>query len=198
MSGRRRLRLGLLPAAVVVVFSVVLAAPPATAMPVLDQSFTAPDDLSGTINDGCKYLAQTFTAGVIGMLTGVNVNVISRRDAPPLRIAIRDATNDRPQGPPLGIRYQTQRRVRLFGRLIGFSERIPVVAGHRYAIQLNYGGAEPTPGVGLGSWAGGTGNHYLGGRMLAADCPAYGDTRFWHVEDISFDLHFRTFVEPAP
>lgn len=166
-------------------------------MPVLDQSYTEPDGVGAAINEGCRYIAQTFTAGLTGTLTGVNVDILSRRDAPPLRITIRHAMNDRPQGAPLGIRYQAQRRVRLFGSPIAFSEEISVVAGQRYAIQVNYGGAELGSGW-LGSWAGGAGNGYLGGRKLGGDCPTYGGTGFWHAEDPFVDLHFRTFVDPAP
>jgi hypothetical protein len=195
MNGKRRL--GLFPVALIMMLLVVLSAPPAAALPVLDQSFDNPDGLAAAINEGCKYVVQTFTAGVTGTLSGVNVNVISRRDASPLRIAIRDATSGRPKGSPIGIRNLAEPQARL-SRLIAFGEEIPVVAGHQYAIQVSYLGAEPGFGAGQGSWAGGTGNQYLGGRILFGECPFRGGAPFWHVEDLSFDLHFRTYVEPAP
>jgi hypothetical protein len=179
-------------------FSVAISAFPAAATSVLDQSNTTPDDLLSIINEGCTYVAQTFTAGVSGSLTGVNIDVRSTPDAHPLRVVIRDARNDRPLGSPLGIRNMRRPQAPL-SRLIVFHEEIPVVAGQHYAIQVSYRAAGVGPGVflGRGDWHGGSGNQYLDGRSLSGDC-SFGDTGFWHVMPISDDLHFRTYVEPAP
>jgi hypothetical protein len=174
----------------------VAAAPPATAMPILDQSFTTSGHLVFVINEGCKYAAQSFTVGVTGMLTGVNIDVQKGlEDVPPLRVVIRHSRHNRPFGPPVGSRSLADPQAPLT-RLIAFDESIPVVAGEHYAIQVNYQGAEPGAGQGLGAWYGGFENEYPGGRAAAGDCPGYGST-FWYV-DPSYDLHFRTYVEPTP
>jgi hypothetical protein len=174
----------------------VVAAPPAAAMPILDQSNTTPDDLLSVINEGCTRVAQTFTAGVSGTLTGVNIDVRSSPDARPLRVVIRPASNDRPLGSPLGVRNLRRPQAPLT-RLVAFDEEIPMVAGQQYAIQVNYRRAEAGVSPGHGDWQGGSGNQYLGGRSFSGGC-SFGDTGFWHVMPISDDLHFRTYVEPAP
>jgi hypothetical protein len=175
----------------------MLSAAPAEAMPVVDQSYTTPGHLLAVINEGCKYVAQSFTVGVSGTLTGVNIDVQSAREVvPPLRVVIRRSRHNRPLGPPLGVRSLADPRAPLT-RLIAFDEAIPVVAGEHYAIQVNYQGAEPGAGHSLGAWDGGTDNGYVGGLAIFGDCPGYGGT-FWYVLDPSYDLHFRTYVEPAP
>ena len=82
-------------------------------------------------------------------------------------------------------------------RLIGFIQQIPVVAGQRYAIVVSFKGAEPGYGHGLGEWLGATGNLYSRGQHLSGECPTYGDPGFWHVWPDGYDLHFRTYVDPA-
>jgi deazaflavin-dependent oxidoreductase (nitroreductase family) len=59
-----------------VALPVALSAGPAEATPVLDQSFTTPTNLGAGLNQGCKYVAQTFTAGVTGTLIAAVVVVV--------------------------------------------------------------------------------------------------------------------------
>jgi hypothetical protein len=172
------------------------AALPATATSVLDQSFTTPDDLFSAIGEGCTYIAQTFTAGVTGTLTGVNIDVQANPDAPPLRVVIRRTHNGSPLGTPLGVRSLAYPKAPL-SRLIAFDEGISVVAGRLYAIQVNFRGVEAGSG-GQGGWDGAIDDHYLGGRAMGGDCPSYGDPGFWDVTASPYDLHFRTYVEPTP
>jgi hypothetical protein len=54
----------------------------------LDQSFVAPFDLLADINDCCRFIAQTFTAGLTGTLAGVNMDVGSDSTFP-LHVVIR-------------------------------------------------------------------------------------------------------------
>ena len=53
----------------------------------IDQSVTSPSDLSALINDGFRYVAQTFTAGRAGQLLGVEIAVTGVTDTP-LRVNI--------------------------------------------------------------------------------------------------------------
>ncbi len=175
----------------------VVVALPATATSVLDQSFTTPDDLFAAIGEGCTYQAQTFTAGVTGTLTGVNIDVQANPDAPPLRVVIRRTHNGAPLGTPLGVRSLAYPKAPL-SRLIAFEDGIPVVAGRLYAIQVNFRGVRAGAGSGAGGWDGAIDNHYLGGRAMAGDCPGYGDPGFWDIASSPYDLHFRTYVEPTP
>lgn len=195
-----RTRRSAIPAAVALALLTVTWAPPAAATPVVDQSFTSPYNLGANINEGCKYIGQSFTAGMTGNLTAVNLDQRSIRSdgTPPLRVAIRTVANNKPYGDPLGFRYLYYPQAPL-SRLITFRQEIPVVAGQQYAIVVSYRGSEPGAGQALGFWYGATGDPYPGGRMFAGQCPSYSYTGFWYVSTgwASYDLHFRTYVEPA-
>jgi hypothetical protein len=182
------------PIAVAMMLSVALSESPAAAVPVLDQSFTSPGSLFMVINEACTYAAQTFTAGVTGTLTGVRIDVQSNPDAPPLRVAIRKAVYNRPSGAPLGVQYLADPDAPL-SRLITFDQQIGMLAGHHYAIVVKYRGAEAGVGGSMGGWDGGADNEYVRGRAVSGDCSGFGGPGFWHVWP-SYDLHFRTYVEP--
>src|SRR3954471_12329424 len=64
---------------------------PATPIsPVVDQSFTSADNSSSLINEGARFVAQIFTAGRTGLLTGVNVDVLDCCNSPyALDVALR-------------------------------------------------------------------------------------------------------------
>jgi len=197
-----RFRTGKLAAVSSVAALTVLLATPAEATPVVDQEFTKVTNVSVTavINAGCKYAGQTFTAGLSGTLTGVNIEVSSNEGAPPLRVAIRATRWGRPSGDPLGVHYLKNPQAPLT-RLITFPQQIPLLAGERYAIVVSYKGAQPAPGPGFGSWAGaGTQSPpslYPRGRMFFGDCPLYGLSTFWNFDPglSLYDLHFRTYME---
>jgi hypothetical protein len=169
-----------------------LVAPPAAATKMLDQSFTTGYNLGAWIGDGCEFVAQTFTAGITGALTGVNIDVESIPGAPPLRVVIRTGTRGRPSGPPLAVRYLSNPQAPL-SRLIAFAQPIPVVAGQQYAIQVNYRGVKSRTEAGW--WKGVAGDPYPGGQMLAGNCSDQ-PTPFWF-SSVPSDVHFRTYVEPA-
>src|SRR5512133_417240 len=65
------------------------------ASPVLDQSFTSPAGASAAVNECCRYVAQTFTAGMTGALTAVSLDVLPLGDLY-LKVAIHGVTNDLP------------------------------------------------------------------------------------------------------
>jgi hypothetical protein len=181
----------------IVAVLMMMPAPAALATPVVDQSHTTTlptSSLSAAINEGCKYMAQTFTAGITGTLTGVNLSIDSNPGAPPMRVAIRAVLNGVPYGAPLSVRYLFNPEAPL-SRLITFPQQIPVVAGGSYAIVVSYKGSL---GHGWGWWDGSTGDLYLRGRNISGECPSYSTPRFWYWWPKSFDLHFRTYVEPAP
>jgi hypothetical protein len=163
-----------------------ISAVPAAAVPIVDQSFTTPDTTAEGIYSPGHYVAQTFTAGITGNLTGVNIDV-NADSAPPLRVVIRTAPDGKPSGPALAIRYLPRDSQFPLSRLITFNSPIPVTAGMQYAIQLNYAG------VISGSWVGARGNVYAGGWEL---WHAPGAQPYWLVIPDE-DLHFRTYVDPA-
>jgi hypothetical protein len=169
---------------------------PAYAAPVLDQSFTAPDDLANIINEGCRLAAQTFTAGVTGTLAGVNIDVRSFYPTYPLRVAIRTARGGNPTSTFLGVALLKKDNNAPLSRLITFPTTVSVSAGRSYAIVVNYKGAVPGAGQGQGYWRGATGNVYTRGHLLGGECPSYGGTAYWHPFP-TYDVHFRTFVDPS-
>jgi hypothetical protein len=164
-----------------------ISAVPAAAVPIVDQSFTTPDNLAESIRGPGYYVAQTFTAGITGNLTGVNIDV-NGLSAPPLRVVIRTAPDGKPSGKALAIRYLPRDGQFPLSRLITFNGPIPVTAGMQYAIQLNYAGV-----TGGGSWDGARGNVYAGGWEL---WHAPAAQPYWLVNPDE-DLHFRTYVDPA-
>jgi len=174
---------------------------PLAAAPVVDQAFTQGSNLTAVLSEGCRYVGQSFTAGITGRLTGVNVDVETfvYSGVHPMRVAIRSVSHGRPTGEALGYRYLYADLQAPLTRLITFPQHIPVVAGRRYAVVLSYRGA-PLGGADVrGQWRGATDDLYPRGRMLFGDCPSYGGTRFWVQVQGSegFDLHFRTYVNPS-
>ena len=75
-----------------------LTVTPGHAVPIVDQSFTSPSNLATVINECCRFIGQTFTAGLTGTLTGVNIDVgPARSDSVlPLLVAIRTVTGSFP------------------------------------------------------------------------------------------------------
>jgi hypothetical protein len=155
---------------------------------VLDQSFTVPSSFGAVINDCCRFVAQTFTAGLSGTLAGVNLSVESASSFP-LHVAIRTV---QPSGVPsstvLGETTLSSSSAPL-SLLITFPQTIQITAGVQYAIVVNYEGAPPPErGRSLGSWPGGAFDGYPAGRSFAS----FADGISWFENLI--DLHFRTYV----
>src|SRR5688572_2393663 len=97
---------------------------------VLDQSFIFPPGLGVGFNGCCKFLAQTFTAGLSGTLYGVNIHVDSVRVSPfPLHVEIRTVG---PSGAPsstiLGETTLTS-SIAPLSLLITFPQTIEITAG---------------------------------------------------------------------
>jgi hypothetical protein len=172
---------------------------PAAASAVVDQAFVEGDNLGAVISDGCRYVGQSFTAGVTGRLTEVNVDVRTHliSGVHPMRIAIRTAWRSKPYGDPLGFAYVGGDA--LLGRLIAFEQDIQVVAGRQYAIVVSYRGA-PLGGAEVsGQWNGATEDLYPRGRLFFGECPTSNSPTLWvlRAAEASYDVHFRTYVDAS-
>jgi hypothetical protein len=174
----------------------VLAAPAAAAEEtVIDQSFTS-GTLEALINECCPFVAQTFTAGVSGVLAGVNVDVFDCcASTASLRVAITTVDADhQPTDVALG-QTTVDTCCPDLARLIPFPQTIPVQAGVEYAIVLSYPDGPPAGAGGAqGAWLGFVGDGYPRGRGLLF-LPGDG----WIESGFGpMDLHFRTYVEQLP
>ncbi|MGE5072066.1 MAG: hypothetical protein ACM3MF_01445 [Anaerolineae bacterium] len=200
LSSTGGLRRRLLPLAVVVAL-LAGALPVSVAhadgqVAVLDQSFISPAGASAAVNECCRYMAQTFTAGMTGALTAVSLDVLPLSDLY-LKVAIQGVTNGLPDG-----------RVYSEVFVLGGPGGIPlsyatldmkidvgtvfVQAGEQYAIVVSYDGSEP--GQAKGSWAGATGDNYAGGAAYATSDPSFTT---WNSAGVpGLDLHFQTYVVP--
>lgn len=161
----------------------------------LDQSFTSPFNLGADINNCCRYVAQTFTAGVSGDLTGVNVAVQDPQPdlQPKLRVEIRTVANDVPTTTVLGAVALDTDSVPIT-QLITLPAPVRVIAGTKYAIVLSYDGApDPGPDQTQGVWTGAGGNLYPSGGLYFS--PDDGTT--WQAFPDA-DVHFQTYVQPLP
>ena len=177
---------------VVVATVLVGLVPGARATPIVDQSFTSPSDLSAQINECCRYVAQTFTAGRTGVLEGINISVEGFRSSG-LHVAIRAVEAGRPTGTVLAGTTLDSNSARL-SRLITFPTEVIVTAGVQYAIVVNYDGApSPGPGQARGGWSGATGDMYTRGALLFSEL----DGLSWFSSSTGHDVHFRTHVSGA-
>jgi hypothetical protein len=192
-----RRRLMLLAACSAFLVGQLVGAPVAVAAPVVDQSVTGVYSLTGTLNACCAYIAQTFTAGVTGRLTGVNAAINTDGDPFPLRVAIRttDANGD-PTSVVLAETTLSRPHSSDTDELIPFGQPPHVSAGVRYAIVVDFPGAPQ--GNHDGSWFGFTDNPYAFGEALASDDG--GSTWFLIGEEAGWnpDLGFRTHVDTGP
>ena len=175
------------------VFSVVSA--PTYAVSILFD-FSSPGGLSAAINEGWKYVGQTFTAPMTGELDWVSLDIYSGRDEF-LQVDLFTAEAGLPTSYLLG-RTILDHSAAPLSEMITFSETINVIHGNEYAIVVNYPNAPPA-GAGnvVGSWAGATHNPYVDGNLVyRRDI----NGSFSRISD--YDLHFRAFFnsqvpEPA-
>ena len=159
---------------------------------VIDQSFTQGSDLGTTINDCCAYVAQTYTAGLTGMLAAVAVDIADFGEHLPLDVEIRTVVNGLPTTTILGA---TTAMNYSLSDIIAFNQDIPQVSGTKYAIVVHFDGA-PTPPHAEGIWSGATGNLYAGGDdVLSFD---NGQTFCFCGGQDNFDSHFITYVNEVP
>jgi len=164
---------------------------------ILDQTFTSPLDEGANINEGFRYVAQTFTAGLSGTLGAVSVDIVNF-GVLPLDLQIRGVTGGSPNTTVLGEAVVASGAATL-AEPITFAQVIPMTAGTQYAIVASYVGAPP-PGAGQdqGDWAGAGGNTdaYPGGGLYASN-----DGNLWFSESGPNDYNdqfFQTWVEPVP
>jgi len=110
-----------------------LTVTPGHAVPIVDQSFTSPSNLATVINECCRFIGQTFTAGLTGTLTGVNIDVgPARSDSVlPLLVAIRTVTGSFPSSTVLSSTTLARGGATL-SELIVFPQAIHLLAGEEY------------------------------------------------------------------
>jgi hypothetical protein len=109
--------------------------------PAVDQSFTAPTNLGAEINECFAFVAQTFTAGRTGALTGVSVDIRGVGSTRP-RVQIRTVPSGAPTPTVLGETVLEANGASL-SQVIAFPTSITVTAGVQYAIVVSYEGAPP-------------------------------------------------------
>ena len=161
---------------------------------VLDQSFTGANSARLVINDSAASVAQTFTAGVSGTLTWVNIDIYSYWEPSyvPLHVTIHGVTDGSPNNTILGERILTGVSGISLDQPIGFAQTIPVTAGLQYAIVVDYWAEYPS-GRALGAWQGSSVDGYAGGMAFELPWSGQGWTPV-----PSVDAHFRTYVQPVP
>jgi hypothetical protein len=153
-----------------------------------DQSFVPGANAVAAINEGFRFVAQTYTASAAGRLRGVSINVVSSSQFR-LHVTVRGVTNGVPNGTVLGEARLAFGGVAL-DQVIAFFNNIPQVAGQQYAIVVDYPAAPPAgAGNGQGNWQGRTGNSYPAGQAAFSN-----NGQSWTAEG-DLDLQFRTFVQ---
>jgi hypothetical protein len=185
--------------------ALLLLAASAARADTIDQSFITPT--SGGVGltnvQGTQgFLAQTFTAGMSGNLTGINLNGNAMCGnpgcgPPPIQITIRTVLAGLPTSTILGTTtFSVNSAINFppnsYGdfpltQLISFSAPIPLLAGREYAIVV-FGPVETSV-----SLFGAQGNYYTGGRAMSS--PDGGLT--WQSHD-PWDFNFQTHMSPVP
>jgi hypothetical protein len=161
------------------------------ATPVLDQSFTEPNNAAAFINEAAPFVAQVYTAGVSGTLASISVDV-SSSDNFPLRVSIRAVAGGLPTAVVLGETLLASSSAAL-SESIAFDERIEQISGQQYAIVLDYPG-QPSPAILTNRWSGASGNAYAPGSLALSL-----DGVNWFIEmPATVDLHFQTVVNALP
>jgi hypothetical protein len=163
----------------------------ASAQGTLDQSVTAGSG-GGVGVWGTERLGQTFTAGITGTLSQVDLDLLTSLDPAPLSVDIESVdANGHPSGTVLAATTVTSSLVPGPTTWVSLplSDGPIVVAGTRYAIVL----ADPADPVGGSKiWADefANPNPYSGG-----DVQLSGDSGSTWLDQPAFSLLFRTYVE---
>lgn len=164
------------------------------AVMMTDQSNIGSVDFGADINECCRYVAQTFTAGVSGNLDGVSVSIHEFGQATgQLRISIFPTQNSLPLFSPLGSTTLPSASSSIADE-IAFFNPIEIIEGTLYAIVADYVNAPPAGAYqSQGIWSGSTGDQYTRGQNLA-----YLDNE-WIYDGDGFDTHFVTYATvPSP
>jgi len=169
----------------------------------LDQSNTVVNggELGVELNSAYFFDAQTFTDGITGDLTRIQLELLSQPqhgemgDISPFSIGvqIRGVSNGIPTADVLSSVVLPPGNY-LLGTFIDFSQPAFVIAGHQYAISVNYIGAPPLgPDSGQGELQGNLFNAYSGGSTFGSV-----DGSSWFSLETDGDIFFQTYVEPTP
>ena len=162
----------------------------------IDQSQTEAGHLASLINECCRYVAQTFTAGIAGSLLGVTVDVFENENVTfPLSVRLSRVSDMTPTLETLAEAVVQSGHSGITDRIL-FDRAVPQRPGDRFAIVLSYDTA-PLPGgggTGIGTWSGELGNLYPRGVALLSI-----DGRNWFTELPDADSAFSTLVAtPTP
>ena len=139
------------------------------------------------INDGARFVGQTYTAGRTGTLSGVAVSVRAAFGSKlPLRVSIRDTVAGLPGNAILGTTTLGTAESPLTS-IIQFSPPVTQLKGQQYAIVVDYPDAPPL-GQAQGAWSGTTTNCYSGGNDVGSE-----DGVTWG--PAPDDLHFKVLIK---
>lgn len=171
--------------------------PTKTDLRLLDQECVEPHNLGANINEGRRFIGQTYRAGVTGRLVGVNISVRSKRSMNPdrgfpqfrLRVTLHRVRNGYPADRIA--ERMLDRDESTLDDFISFDGKVEQVAGEQYAIVVDYPEAPPQGAdQWVGNWAGSTGNPYAEGDLCASN-----DGVTWFISGLNEnDVHFRTYV----
>jgi hypothetical protein len=167
---------------------------------LIDQKMIASTNLGCSINEGSKYVAQTYTAGINGLLMGISIDVSSKRSLNPdqhhplfhLNVAIYDTDGTYPRKKIEEILLDNDES--RLTEMIVFRNPIKQIVGEKYAIVVHYPDAPgPGPGNWIGNWNGTTGNFYKNGELMSSP-----DGKNWRISSLNdHDVHFLTYVNPS-
>jgi hypothetical protein len=151
---------------------------------VTDQEFIPDITMGCYINEGCKYIGQSFTAGKSGKLFDVSIDVYPISNDYNLKVMLFDAENGKPTSNLLASKLLDQSYASLSYSII-FDNDVEIIAGQQYAIVVNYPDApEPLSGMRQGIWMGASG--YDGGNLI------YGNNLVTWGKSKKYDLRFDT------
>jgi len=133
------------------------------AVVVTDQSNTNTANDANAMYNCCFIVAQTYTAGLTGNLTGVSLDISSGSNLQ-LHVAIRTVANGEPTTTVLGETTLATSHTTL-ADIIAFPKPIPQVAGTQYAIVVDHGTGAP-PATIIANWGATLPGTYAAGRLL--------------------------------
>jgi hypothetical protein len=157
-------------------------------------------ELQAEVNEAYLYVAQTFTAGITGDLTRIQLDLVSQPiqgqigEISPfsINVEILGVSNGIPTTNVLSSVVLAPGNY-LLGTFIDFSQPAFVTAGEQYAIAVNYIGAPPIgPGSGQGHLRGNLGDAYSGGTPFGSV-----DGISWSTADTQTggDIFLQTYLE---